>query len=346
MLRLVRSLLFNGINLGGAIPFLISLLLPLLPGNCKAELPPLKIRVIGEFNQKGLSRDIQILTDEISALGHIVEAVDFHRFKKKKPKDPAVEVADIQILIQDYSDSLISFGRKNYFIPNPEFCTVTLEQFRSVDLILARTHEVERIFMGCSLPVYYLGFISLDQKIKGSGKDFRKCLHVKGSSPMKGTSEIALGWHSSFPPITIIDHVGEYKKMPKNVLVIPYFLSDKQLKDLQNSSGIHLCPSKTEGFGHYLVEAMSTGAAVITVDAPPMNEYIADPDFLIKPVRVIKYRYAEVYSVSAEGIREAMFNVLKMDPLKLEAQGFLNRKKYEEMRENFRSRLKALLTLN
>lgn len=308
--------------------------------------PPLRVRIVGEINNKGLSRDIDILKREIQSLGHSVDSADYYQLRKKKPGDQAVDVADIQIIVQDISENVLFFGKKNYFIPNPEFCAATLQLLRKVDLILARTHEVERIFSALNLPVFFLGFISQDRKVEGVEKNFGQFMHIKGSSPMKGTEELLKGWHKSFPKLILIDHKPSSKKVPKNVQLIPFFLEDDILRNLQNVSGVHLCPSKTEGFGHYLVEAMSAGSAVITVDAPPMNEFITDQDFLIPPARHYVQNYAKVYSISAEDVTRTMKRVLAMDPIRLKEQGAANRERFESMLKEFRLNIKTLMTIS
>ena len=41
--------------------------------------------------------------------------------------------------------------------------------------------------------------------------------------------------------------------------------TDAELREIQNANLFHLCPSETEGFGHYIVEALSVGAIVLTL---------------------------------------------------------------------------------
>ncbi|KAJ3126874.1 hypothetical protein HK100_010034 [Physocladia obscura] len=49
-----------------------------------------------------------------------------------------------------------------------------------------------------------------------------------------------------------------------------------ELRRLQLASGVHVCPSEQEGFGHYINEARALSALVITTNHPPMNEFIVD----------------------------------------------------------------------
>ncbi|KAF6265542.1 hypothetical protein COO60DRAFT_1697805 [Scenedesmus sp. NREL 46B-D3] len=55
-------------------------------------------------------------------------------------------------------------------------------------------------------------------------------------------------------------------------------ISFEDVRALQTSIGLDICPSEREGFGHYLNEARAAGAFVMTTDHPPMNELVL-PDF-------------------------------------------------------------------
>lgn len=62
-------------------------------------------------------------------------------------------------------------------------------------------------------------------------------------------------------------------------------------------------PSKAEGLGFAILEAMAAGYPVITTDYPPMNEYVRDRRFLVRP------RWGQRLPVQASYIPQAHLKV-------------------------------------
>jgi glycosyltransferase involved in cell wall biosynthesis len=81
----------------------------------------------------------------------------------------------------------------------------------------------------------------------------------------------------SFPKLGLYWYEPTARPIPgPNVHIERGFLTERVIHEQQNKCGIHLCPSEAEGYGHYLAEAMSCGAVVVSTDAPPMNELITN----------------------------------------------------------------------
>jgi glycosyltransferase involved in cell wall biosynthesis len=59
-----------------------------------------------------------------------------------------------------------------------------------------------------------------------------------------------------------------------NIVYLARVLNDSDLCEMQNRLGAHVSVSCVEGFGHSIVEAMSCQSAIVTTNAPPMNELI------------------------------------------------------------------------
>lgn len=80
-----------------------------------------------------------------------------------------------------------------------------------------------------------------------------------------------------------------------------------------NRCGIHLCPSETERYGHYIAEALSTKALVITVAAPPMNELVAPGmGLLAKYNRVESFSFSERFFVDPGDLARRIEAALQM----------------------------------
>jgi glycosyltransferase involved in cell wall biosynthesis len=96
----------------------------------------------------------------------------------------------------------------------------------------------------------------------------------------------------------------------KNNIFATDWVSNETLKDLQNKAFIHICPSCYEGFGHYINEALSVGAVVVTTDADPMREFVQNGNgFLVKTSGTIHKDLAIMHSVRSEAIRETIRQV-------------------------------------
>lgn len=298
----------------------------------------LDVNIISQCNGKGLEGDKLVLEAALEALDCNVHFVDTHH-----PEDASK--ADINIFCQFAMPRLFSYAALNWYIPNPEWCYTPVDVLREFDLILCRTREVERIFKKLGLPTYYIGFTSTDCHIKGVEKDFSSLVHIAGGSAQKGTSAIGATWmrNRNFPHITVIRHVESVFADTANFQWISERLPLEELRLKQNSSGIHLCLSETEGYGHYLMEAMSCGAVVLTTNAPPMNEFISDPRCLVAYRYTSRQQYATNYYVAAEGLDFAMRRLLSLPREELKAIGKINRKRYLMLRKQFYTRLNQLI---
>ena len=69
-----------------------------------------------------------------------------------------------------------------------------------------------------------------------------------------------------------------------NIKYFNTFLPDEELYQLQRNCMIHLCPSSSEGFGHYLNEAKVLGSVLVTSNHPPMNELITPESGYLIPI--------------------------------------------------------------
>jgi hypothetical protein len=144
---------------------------------------------------------------------------------------------------------------------------------KNVDLILKYWLENDCFrekCAGCKLIVSYFGLFN------NTGKRYKKINHDISNSIKKYVSTAAYtSYKKEITNNKMVSIEGTnitiYEKIP-----------DELYNHLIKTSGISICCSANEGFGHYLNEAKYYGTIPLTTNAPPMNELITDRNLLVK----------------------------------------------------------------
>lgn len=302
----------------------------------------MKILLFGKINGSGLETDKKILESELMALGH---EVIFYNFLLPIP--PA-ERGDLNIHLEAINEKCLDRSSYNIFIPNPEWYIQDMDLLDKIDLIACKTHEAERIFNEMGYKTIFLGFTSPDCLEKSVKKDYNHFFHMRGSSDTKGSVGLIKAWmvqtEPSLPFLTVTTHIPPGVKS-QLFEVIDHRLPNEEYSRLINSCGVHLCPSETEGFGHSLVEAMSTEAVVITVNAPPMNELIDNPWCLVPYKHTQLCQLGLRYFFDSRDLVKVIRHLMTWPEEKLRTMGLKNREKFLKMDQAFKTRLKEILEL-
>nr|CCA22001.1 conserved hypothetical protein [Albugo laibachii Nc14] len=190
-----------------------------------------------------------------------------------------------------------------YLMPNIEMYELNAEHLWQSDVVLAKSVDSYRRLTKWfqqngnprSTAVFYTRHTTTDittltrASDRGVRKDFNtvRIVHTPGKSPQKSTSMISACWEQdpSMPLIEIFlapellswedfsvtawgrSNHSNYKLHTKKLI-------SKDFSDLLARSAFFLCPSRMEGYGHYINQAKAAGGVVLTSNAPPMNELI------------------------------------------------------------------------
>ncbi|KAJ3032130.1 UNVERIFIED_CONTAM: hypothetical protein HDU68_004440 [Siphonaria sp. JEL0065] len=189
-------------------------------------------------------------------------------------------------------------------------------------------------------------------------QDFNGFFHSYGHSGRKRTIQLYDCWsaHPKWPTLTLVgnsDEVGfvmrhwteerrknfkppKYYSFPKNIKVHTR-VSLAQLRKLQFSNGVHICPSQQEGYGHYINEGRAVGALVVTTDWAPMNEFVENGNGVLinhEPPKAEAYQGMASYFISPASatpnhICKAIERVLELDIKVRQEMGRKSREAYE-----------------
>ncbi len=323
-----------------------------------------RVNVIGWDNGVGLARDMRLLADVLSDAGFAVTLTSLRRGKLRKWFGPQLvrlrlqwyrlsgrfdeRRYDINLMLEHVRPEFLPFARRNLLVPNPEwFDARDARHVDAIDLALTKTRHGTRAFTALGVPTRYVGFTSVDRRREGVQKEMA-FFHLAGRSARKGTRRLIELWrrHPDWPPLTILQHPSEAQLQEKvdNIDHRVDYLTDDELADLQNAHMFHLCPSETEGFGHYIAEAMSAGAVTVTLDAEPMNELVQpERGMLVRAMPSGRQNLAVTFDFDDAAMESTIEALRGMDISQLVAMGRSARVWFEDNDKSFRVAVVAAL---
>ncbi len=313
-----------------------------------------RIQLLGRDNGAGLSRDLKLLAaalrqaggaPSINALPRRGRGAEWLTRLRLLGAAPAFE---LNLMLERIRPEFVRAASRNVLIPNPEyFRPRDRAALQAMDAVWAKTRHAERLFTALGVPTQFIGFASADRYDAGIERQ-RAFFHGPGRSGNKGTAALLRLWsaHPAWPMLTVAWRRRQVEpgSLPANVRVLREHLDDAAYRRLQNAHRFHLCPSQTEGYGHYLVEAMSCAAVVITLDAEPMNELVGADRGLLVPARAIGQQdLATLYDFEPAAMERAVESCLQMSDAEADHLGRAARAWYDAESAALPQRLRAAL---
>lgn len=303
-----------------------------------------RINIIVWDNGAGLSRDRDILYDILTDAGFQVTINGY----SSCPKKVRHLTYDVNIFIECLHHEWFWHAHVNVLIPNPEwFQDKWHPDLTRLDRVLCKTEDAQKTFDELGCKTEFISFSSVDRLDDKYEKSYEKYFHLAGRSTQKGTRPLIELWsrYPEWPTLTIVQNpeTAEVTSVD-NIRHIVKYVDDTLLQFYQNVHGVHLCPSESEGYGHYIGEALSCGALTVTTNAPPMNELVtAERGILIDYHASNPKNLGTNYYVDVEDMERKVKQVLSMDISVKKQLGENARKWYEQNNQFFRGRIVEIM---
>lgn len=297
------------------------------------------INIIARTNGVGLDQDVDLVHNALRHAGFGVSISHCRNISAWSSILPSKVQYDANIFLERIFPRWLSTAAKNFLIPNQErFPRRHLRHLRKIDAVLCKTKHALDIFSEYA-QARHIGFTSADRMLPDATPDFQSCFHLAGRSTLKGTETILNLWEKnpSWPELTLVQcKENAPKYVPKNVRLISKYLTANSLIKEMNRHGIHLCTSRSEGWGHYIVEAMSCGALVVTTDGPPMNEIITPATGILVPHDREESRHLGTnFYVDPEALSRELNKCFKLGEDEKKQYRLQARNRFEEIDEKF-----------
>jgi hypothetical protein len=265
------------------------------------------VNLISRDNGIGLSTDMDLLETMLTGAGYDVHRVPWQSTQMRR--------CDVGIFLELFNPRLVRYARHTVGIFNLEwFDARWRSHLPGLTQLWAKSSDAQATYERLRLRSHQTGFLSRDL-YRPDVERTPSCLHLKGHSGLKNTQAVLDAWAANpdLPPLTIIAQ-QPIPHPPPGVTVLGHLPFADVVTHL-NRHQIHVCPSRVEGWGHYITEGLSTGAAVITTNAAPMNEHVhSDWGWLLPSTGQRKRSLAIEHDVDPDHIATAVREAAEMTP--------------------------------
>lgn len=293
-------------------------------------------------NGAGLERDYRLLRRILEEKGHTVEGIMFDQPAPYPRADVNIWLEILPSPSWGLTAEAIDAAPRNWVIPNPEwwYADIWDKFLPRFEKVICKTKDCLRIFeQKAPGRCIFTGFESLDLYEPETERQ-PTFLHMAGKSETKNTAAVMMAWRLySLPPLTVVAFkptIAEKCKGVPNVVHIER-LTEEQVRGMMNRHLFHIMPSKYEGFGHYIHEAIGCGGLVLTTNASPMKDFngIA-PELLIPANGWTGMRTAHAWQVTPMAIAQTVRRAAELSKERREQISSWARFSFLSDRENFR----------
>jgi len=301
--------------------------------------------ILGRSNGVGLDRDASLLA---AALGESDVRTMCPKLRSLRALLSNDFRADAAFHLERVAPLWKRKAGTHFLIPNQErFPARLLGRLGMIDHILCKSRHAVEAFSKHHPSVHFIGFTSEDRRDETVVPDYGRLFHLAGRSTLKNTGLLLDLWkkHPEWPRLTLVQHPDNAPaSVPPNVDLVSRYLPDEELRRMQNACGIHLCPSLSEGWGHYIAEAMSCAAVTLVTAAPPMNELVTADRGVLVPYHKSEPRHLGMnFHANPKELESAIERLITMPDEEKRALGMAGRKWFEENARSFAGRLSHLL---
>ncbi len=297
--------------------------------------------LITSFNGAGLGKDADLLRKLLEGLGHVVTCTQFNYAIKTD------KTFDVNLFLEVMNPDWLRFAAQNWVMPNTEWWypqwDVLLPQ---INKVLCKTHDCERIWAAKvgAQRIVYTGFEANDQ-FRADVPRKPVFLHLAGNSEAKNTAVILSAWRRfQLPyPLFITAEFPGIHQLCQGIPAVTFassHLDSEACIHLQNECRFHIYPSRNEGYGHAIHEALGCGGVVLATNAPPMNEFAGIDKRMLLPVCGTSPRLGitTFYEVSPDGLKDVVCRVAVMAEGELDQIKETARAAFLSDREFFRTK--------